>query len=400
MTKINKQLSINLPSVAILNPLSILGGSEISLLELLKRSTQNFQFHLILPEDGPLKEKAGKNGVNVCTIKWPEKLLKLGERNKKISVLNFLLAVLTIPRLSKEISHLLEDIHCKVLITNGIKCHIIGAVIRKKQYRSLIWYLREGLEGRRLTSLALKLFSTRCDAAITISNFVASESRGVLPGRLTPHILYNIIDLKKFKPGLPIPSDIIKPDGEIWFGTIGAITPLKGQDLFLKAAVKVFEAISNSRFFIVGSNFYKTEASLQYEKNLHKQVQSSLLTNRVQFLGYREDIAQILSAFDVLVQPNRGPEGLGRSVLEAMACRVPVVAVDRWGPAELISHNSTGMLFQHMDVESLANRMIQLGRDASLRKRLGVGAFNWIQNELEPNEIARKFIKILSNKLQ
>ncbi len=98
---------------------------------------------------------------------------------------------------------------------------------------------------------------------------------------------------------------------------------------------------------------------------------NSLLGDRVKFLGFRSDVPAVLSQLDVLVQPNRGPEGLGRSVLEAMACGVPVIAVDKWGPAELVQDGHSGLLFPPLDTEQLAAHMLTLGRDGSLRKTMG-----------------------------
>jgi glycosyltransferase involved in cell wall biosynthesis len=105
----------------------------------------------------------------------------------------------------------------------------------------------------------------------------------------------------------------------------------------------------------------------------------------------------ILSQLDILVQPNRGPEGLGRSVLEAMACGVPVIAVNKWGPAELIEDGRTGLLFAPLDTEQLAAHMLRLGGDESLRKTMGKRGHEWIQRNLVATELAAKFDLVLSN---
>jgi glycosyltransferase involved in cell wall biosynthesis len=323
--------------------------------------------------------------------------MQLGESNKNFKITKILQAAVLTRPLVKKVSRLLFDINADILITNGIKCHIIGAIINKRYPIPLIWYLRDGLEGRRFSLKALKFYSSRCSATIAISHFISGEVRRFLPKTVPIHVLYNIIDLNKFKPGLPYPSDLIKRDGEIWYGMIGALTPLKGQDLFLEAAKQVLKSIPNARFIIVGTNFYKTESSLTYEKDLQLQTQFHPLKDRVNFLGFRNDIPQILSTFDVLVQPNRGPEGLGRSVIEAMACGVPVLAVDRWGPAELVKDFQTGILFPWMDVETLSEKMVLLGKEVQLRKKIGDNAREWVHQNLIPGEIADKFINILND---
>jgi glycosyltransferase involved in cell wall biosynthesis len=117
----------------------------------------------------------------------------------------------------------------------------------------------------------------------------------------------------------------------------------------------------------------------------------------VKFVGFRNDVPSILSHLDVLVQPNRGPEGLGRSVLEAMACSVPVIAVNKWGPAELIQDGQSGLLFPPLDTRQLAAHMLTLGRDGSLRKTMGKRGHEWIQQNLVSQELAGQFDRILVN---
>jgi glycosyltransferase involved in cell wall biosynthesis len=99
---------------------------------------------------------------------------------------------------------------------------------------------------------------------------------------------------------------------------------------------------------------------------------------------------------DVLVQPNRGPEGLGRSVLEAMACSVPAIAVNKWGPAELIQDGETGLLFPPLDTGQLTAHMLMLGRNVSLRKTMGKRGHDWIRRNLVGKELAGKFDRILA----
>jgi phosphatidylinositol alpha-mannosyltransferase len=272
-------------------------------------------------------------------------------------------------------------------------------MVRKKHSGRLVWYMREGMEGRPLTARALKLTAPRCDRAIAISRFVGSDIRRHVSGRLDVRTIPNAVDTHRFRPGRRPPVDLVKKDGEVWFGIIGAVTPLKGQDIFLAAARKVVASIPGARFLVVGSNFYKTEVDSAYVKRLRDFVTSTTLEGRVRFLGHRRDVARLLSVVDIAVQSNRGPEGLGRSVLEAMACAVPVIAVDRWGPAELIRHGETGMLFAHMDVEDLARRMVHLAEDAELRQHIGANARVWVQQHLDGNKIAKAYAAALAQLL-
>ena len=381
--------------IAVINPSAHMGGAEISLLELVGRLKNRYEFHILLPDDGPLRERAEGLGAHVSIVPWPEAITRTGERGKKIKIARLARAAIISPRLIFSLSRRLQEINASVWITNGIKCHILASLVPRDRHISLIWYLRDGLEGRKISSRLLSMVSFRCDAAICISRYIAQELRKTVSDSLPHDVLYNIVNLERFQPGLPLPVDLRKEPEEIWFGIVGAITRLKGQDLFLEAAAKVSGIVPGARFLIVGGNLYATEQKSEFEEMLKGMVLGTPLRDKVRFLGYRTDVPSIVANFDVLVQSNRGPEGLGRSVLEAMACSVPVIAVDRWGPKELIQDGITGLLFPPGNTESLAQKMVDLAQHPDRREYLGENARKWVHANLLPDNLAAGFRKII-----
>jgi glycosyltransferase involved in cell wall biosynthesis len=203
--------------------------------------------------------------------------------------------------------------------------------------------------------------------------------------------VWNIVDPVRLRPGLRLPADLRKPAGTLWLGVVGALTPLKGQDVFLDAAAHVAARVPEARFLVVGGEPYRTEARLGYAATLGERVRALGLAGRVDFLGERDDAPAVIANLDVLVQPSRGPEGLGRTILEAMACAVPVVAVDRWGPREIVAHGETGLLVPPNDAAALADAMARLAGDVALRARLGEAARQWMVAHGEPMRLARAF---------
>jgi glycosyltransferase involved in cell wall biosynthesis len=385
-----------LPKVCVLCVIPHLGGAEISLLELVARLQDRFEFHLIVPANGPLQERAEQSGAKVWLLPWPDAVSRTGETTVRSGAGQLLRSLPGLRSFTRRLERLLEEIGPSVLITNAVKAHIIGAIARRRRDVPLVWYMRDGLEQRVVSRKLLALLSRRCDLAVCISQYVAGQVRRYVSASVPAAVVYNIVDLDCFMPGLAAPVDLPKTSGEIWFGTIGAITPLKGLDIFLDAAQRVSRHLPNARFVIVGMNPYLTQAGSDYEAQLRHRVETSSLRDRVKFLGFRKDIASVLGQLDVLVQPNRGPEGLGRSVLEAMASGVPVVAVNQWGPAELIQSGETGLLFPPLDTAALAAHMLTLGTDIPLRTNLGQCARAWIHQSLVPETLARQFQAVLS----
>ena len=386
-----------LPRVCVLCAISGLGGAEFSLLELVTHLRDSYEFHLIVPGEGPLKESAELAGAKVWVLPWPEAIAGAGETAKRTSPARMLRSAACLRSFVRRLSKLLDEIRPSVFVTNAVKAHVIGSLTRKRKHVPLVWYRRDGLEDRALSRKLLALLSRRCDLTVCNSRYVAAQFRKYVSTSVPANVIYNIVDLSRFRPGAMPPADLRKQPDEIWYGIVGAITPLKGHDIFLDAAESVFHELPNAIFAIVGNNPYVTEAGALYEEGLRHRVRNSALRDRVKFVGFRNDVPSILSHLDVLVQPNRGPEGLGRSVLEAMACSVPVIAVNNWGPAELIQDGQSGLLFPPLDTRQLAAHMLTLGRDGSLRKTMGKRGHEWIQQNLVSQELAGQFDRILVN---
>jgi len=90
------------------------------------------------------------------------------------------------------------------------------------------------------------------------------------------------------------------------------------------------------------------------------------LSDRMQFVGYREDLPDVLEACDLLVHPSLS-EGLSVALITAMAAGLAIVATDVGGTAESVLHGECGLLVQPRDPEALAQRVIELVRDPERR---------------------------------
>jgi glycosyltransferase involved in cell wall biosynthesis len=385
-----------LPRICVLCVIPGLGGAEISLLELVGRLRDRYEFHLVVPGEGRLKERAKARGAKVWILPWPEAIAKAGEVATRPSFTSLIRSASELRPLTATLARILQEISPSIFITNAIKAHILGALTPRDTNIPLIWYMRDGLENRMISRRALAALAHHCDLALCISRYVASQVRKYVSRSIKNSVLYNIIDIDRFQPRTTAPSDLQKDSEGIWFGVIGPLTPLKGHPVFLDAAQRVIQRLPDSVFVIVGNNPYSTESSLNYERLLRERVENSDLKNHVRFLGFQDDIPRVLSCLDVFVQPNVGPEGLGRSVLEAMACALPVIAVNRWGPAELIENGQTGLLFPCKDAKALADQMVLLGQDRALRTEIGLRARHWMQLNFAPDLLVHKFDQLLA----
>lgn len=154
-------------------------------------------------------------------------------------------------------------------------------------------------------------------------------------------VIYNGIDTEEFDPKA-IGTDPTEFDGKPVVGTVGSLTPVKGQSSLIKAAPEILERFPDAEFVLVGDGPLRDE--------LESLARNLGVEEHVRFTGIRQDIPEILSQFDVFVFPSRPAnsqrvaETLGIAVLEAMAMEVPVIASDTGGVSEVIEQGESGLL--------------------------------------------------------
>jgi glycosyltransferase involved in cell wall biosynthesis len=142
--------------------------------------------------------------------------------------------------------------------------------------------------------------------------------------------------------------------------TVASLEPRKGQRTLLEAATRVPEAV----FVLVGLG--PDRAALE------AQARTLGIADRVRFLGYREDVPDLLASCDVFALPSL-EEGLPLAILEAMGAAKPVVASDIGGNDEAVARGDTGLLVPPDDPEALATGLRAVLGDPALARRLGEG---------------------------
>lgn len=145
-------------------------------------------------------------------------------------------------------------------------------------------------------------------------------------------------------------------------GIVAALRPEKNHELFLEVAQRVIEALPEARFVVVGDG--PRRAALE-------QLTLDLgLTGRVRFMGTRTDTFSILAGLDVFLLTSRN-EASPVSILEALACEVPVVATDVGSVRESVVPDSTGLLAPSDDADALAQSVLRLLVNPMLRTTMG-----------------------------
>ncbi len=148
---------------------------------------------------------------------------------------------------------------------------------------------------------------------------------------------------------------------------VGRMSPGKGHEEFLKAAQKIAATSEmNFRFLIIGGASY---GESDYELKIKGLVELDL-DSVVQLTGFLKDIPRIMSVLDILAFPSH-EESFGLTSTEAMAMKLPVVASGNAGVLDIVVDGETGILVPPKDYQALADGIMKLASDPSLRKKFG-----------------------------
>jgi glycosyltransferase involved in cell wall biosynthesis len=158
--------------------------------------------------------------------------------------------------------------------------------------------------------------------------------------------------------------------------TIGPFKPQKNLKDFINVANEVTKSIKDVVFIIVGDG--------EQRKDLESLIKKFNLVTKVILLGWRADIANILTSSDIFVLTSLW-EGLPCSILEAMCCAKPIVTNAIDGIKEIVLDNKTGFLMEPNNYKQMAEKVKYLLLNENISKAMGENGCNLIQEEFDIN---------------
>jgi glycosyltransferase involved in cell wall biosynthesis len=217
----------------------------------------------------------------------------------------------------------------------------------------------------------------RADGLIANSHYTAAslDEAGVAHDA---RVLGNPVDLARFDAEVVDRGDarasLNLAPGDFAVAVLAQITPWKGQEEAIRAVARVRERHADVKLLLVGAAKFLSRATRYdnraYLEKLHGLVAKLDLHTSVRFLGEREDVPAVLGGIDTLLVPS-WEEPFGRTVIEAMAMRVPVIATNVGGPAEVITNGHDGLLLAPRKPQAWAEAITALIERPELRARLG-----------------------------
>lgn len=163
-------------------------------------------------------------------------------------------------------------------------------------------------------------------------------------------------------------------------GNVAWFADHKGQVYLVEAAPRILEARPDARVVLVGDG--------ELREALEQRARELGVADRVLFPGFRDDIPRCLAAFDVFVMSSH-LEGLGTSVLDAMASGTPVVATRAGGIPEAVRDEETGLLVPPRDSAAIAAAVLRVLEDSSLAAELCGRAHELVRQEFSVDSMVR-----------
>ena len=358
-------------------------GGEISLFNLVTHVNQSkYRPLVVLFADGPLREKLEAANIETRIVPLDQSVSQTRKDEMGASSLLKLRQIGSIWRFVRQLRRILKAERAQIAHCNSLKSDILGGVAARLAGVPAIWHVRDRIENDYLPAPVVHAFRL---AARFVPARVIAVSRATL--ETLPSVRGVAIHNGTVFENFPVPTRVPFADNVPIFGIVGRLTPWKGQHVFLHAAAIVRAQIPNAKFQIVGSALFGED---DYERELHALCAQLKLDEAVGWLGFRNDIPDVIAQMDALVHASTTGEPFGQVIIEGMAAARPVIATDGGGVPEIVLDGEAGILVPMDAATPLAAAMLRLWREPENAHAMGESGRERVKREFTIEATARK----------
>ena len=324
-----------------------MGGSERVIYDIVRiLDKRQYTIILISFEDGQVKGLYEKLGIKTYVIQ------KLGKNDSRVIY---------------EIRKILIDEAVDIVNPHHFGPFLYTFIATRLSKVKLVYTEHSRWQLEQLSTLKKvlnRIMLWRSDAVVAISKQIQDYYiKNLHLDRKKVHLINNGIEIDSFKKmrSKRLLQSLGIDDYMKVVGIVANLRPEKNHKLLISAFSNVAIIMKDVRLLIVGLDCMDGEVQ-------HFASQSSA-SDKIYFLGMRDDIPDLLNIFDIFCLPSLY-EGLPLTILEAMAADVPVIGADTLGINEVIVNNVNGLIFLPNDEEKLTESLCMLLEDSFLRERL------------------------------
>lgn len=354
---------------------------------------RGFQPILVTQRESPLTRRLRDRGVTVEILPLPSVLDVFDEGIIDYSWIEKARALGAVLSYNREITRLAAKHNADNIWARQVKGVLLTGFASLWTQRDLVWDI--GVE-KESTGFVYLLH--------TIGLLLASKV--VTQARIQPQAIFGErrerLFKSKFEPINPGIEDSRrerieeayssrKVDGKVKITTVGSIHPRKNQKMIIDSVAGVVNGEERVEVRIVGP--FRDEGYASSLKGLTKE---KGVEEYVEFLGWRDDVPEILGDSDIFVLGSQA-EGVPQVIREAMYARLPVVATAVGGVPETIIQGETGFLVPPNDSEKMGAYLRTLVKDNEKRKNMGENAFQYARKKFSKESWIKSYSELLCN---
>ncbi len=291
------------------------------------------------------------------------------------------------------------------VIVSHVNYSLIYLLRRACPQAKLIYYHHGSNMHLRLSEVEWRKFTKAVDGIISVSKTAfdkVEESYG--PIEVPTWVIHNGVDSTLFNPSVRRFRDEVRrrwglKSEDFVFLYVGRLAKAKGIHFLLEAFSQILKMYPSARLLIVGSPKQEHNPDPKYAHALMEKAKS--LGDAIKFTGGipNNQMPYVYAAADVTVLPSCDPvvrEGIPLSLLESMACGVPVIATNIGGIPEIVFHRQNGLLISWEKVrEELPYAMRELIENRELWQSCAEAAADYVTRNHTYQVVAQKFLKVL-----
>ena len=329
-------------------------GGELSLLPVVRNLGASWKAHFAVERAGPLDKLLRKEGFPVHRLSVDTVSSRAGRAGRALRLIRLLYLLYS---LRIQLVHINLHYHAPLV---SRACSFAGIPI--------VVHVRNMIERPSATEFR------KYDGIICISQAVQNglAMQGKVPLSEIAERLWIIPDGRELAPFYAGNRERVRKEFGLdpetpLVGMAARITSMKGQDFFLRMAALVKRRVTNVRFLLAGATFCKDDE--EYTQGLRRLVAELGLQKEVIFVGYRDDMPDVLAAMDCFAHPSR--RGAFVSVLiEAMASGLPIVASDVDGIPECVGREGSAVLLPPDDPAEWADAVVKILQEKEFASRM------------------------------
>lgn len=321
------------------------GGQEIRILnEMLGMQRRGHEMLLAAPSGARIHERALNAGIQTFAVRMDRCNFAPG---------------------AFELGRILREHRVSILNTHSSRDSWMGSLAGRfagvKVLRTR--HISSALNKSPLTRL---VYGPLCDGIITTGRFIGTQIANELG--ITPHKIHSIptgIHVEKFvgADGGKVRAELGLSAGSLVVGVAAVLRSWKGHLVLLEALPLILSACPGVKLLIAGDGPMRPE--------IERKIAGLGLFGSVVLMGHREDIPEVIHAFDVAIMASYASEGIPQFVLQAMAAGKPIVGTRVGGIPEVVHHGVNGVLIEPRQPGRIAEAIQPLLADAERRRKMG-----------------------------